>query len=98
MAFGVAGFSVATDSLSAIKYAKVYPITNEKGIIVDYRTEGDFPKYGNDDDRVDELAVAISEKSIKELRKQPASQIHSALCQTHWARPGSRRKICWWVF
>lgn len=72
MAFGVAGFSVAADSLSAIKYAKVYPITDEKGIIVDYRTEGDFPKYGNDDDRVDELAVAISEKSIKELRKQPA--------------------------
>lgn len=72
MAFGVAGFSVAADSLSAIKYAKVYPIKDENGVIVDFRTEGDFPKYGNDDDRVDELAVAISEKSIKELRKQPA--------------------------
>ena len=72
MAFGVAGFSVAADSLSAIKYAKVYPIRDENGVIVDYRTEGDFPKYGNDDDRVDQLAVAISEKSIKELRKQPA--------------------------
>ncbi|MDD6043837.1 MAG: formate C-acetyltransferase [Eubacteriaceae bacterium] len=72
MAFGVAGFSVAADSLSAIKYAKVYPIKDENGVIVDFRTEGDFPKYGNDDDRVDQLAVAISEKSIKELRKQPA--------------------------
>ncbi len=72
MAFGVAGFSVAADSLSAIKYAKVYPIKDENGVIVDFRTEGDFPKYGNDDDRVDSLAVAISEKSIAELRKQPA--------------------------
>lgn len=72
MAFGVAGLSVAADSLSAIKYAQVYPVTDENGVIVDYRTEGTFPKYGNDDDRVDELAVAISEKSIQELRKQPA--------------------------
>ena len=72
MAFGVAGFSVAADSLSAIKYAKVYPIRDENGVIVDFRIEGDFPKYGNDDDRVDDLAVAISEKSIAELRKQPA--------------------------
>ena len=72
MAFGVAGFSVAADSLSAIKYAKVYPIRDENGVIVDYKIEGDFPKYGNDDDRVDSLAVAVSEKAIKELRKQPA--------------------------
>ena len=72
MAFGVAGLSVAADSLSAIKYAKVYPIADENGVIVDYRAEGEFPKYGNDDDRVDELAVSISEKSIQELRKQPA--------------------------
>ncbi|MGN0732598.1 MAG: formate C-acetyltransferase [Emergencia sp.] len=72
MAFGVAGFSVAADSLSAIKYAKVYPIKDENGVIVDFRTEGDFPKYGNDDDRVDQIAVKISEKSITELRKQPA--------------------------
>ncbi len=69
MAFGVAGFSVAADSLSAIKFAKVTPIKDERGIIVDYKTEGDFPKYGTDDDRVDELAVAISEKTIGELRK-----------------------------
>ncbi len=72
MAFGVAGFSVAADSLSAIKYAKVTPIADENGVIVDFKTEGDFPKYGNDDDRVDSIAVAISEKSIGELRKQPA--------------------------
>jgi len=72
MAFGVAGFSVAADSLSAIKYARVTPVRDENGIIVDFETEGDFPKYGNDDDRVDDIAVAISEKSIAELRKHPA--------------------------
>lgn len=72
MAFGVAGFSVAADSLSAIKYAKVYPVRDDNGIIVDYKIEGEFPKYGNDDDRVDSLAVDISEKSIAELRKHPA--------------------------
>ncbi|MBR3785703.1 MAG: formate C-acetyltransferase [Firmicutes bacterium] len=72
MAFGVAGLSVAADSLSAIKYGKVTPIKDENGVIVDFVTEGEFPKYGNDDDRVDEIAVAITEKSINELRKQPA--------------------------
>ena len=72
MAFGVAGFSVAADSLSAIKYAKVYPVRDDNGIIVDYKIEGEFPEYGNDDDRVDSLAVAVSEKSIAELRKHPA--------------------------
>lgn len=72
MAFGVAGLSVAADSLSAIKYGKVTPIKDEKGLIVDYKTEGDYPKYGNDDDRVDNLAVAVSEKSIGELRKHPS--------------------------
>ena len=56
-ATGVAGLSCAADSLSAIKYAKVYPIRNEDGIITDFRTEGDYPKYGNNDDRVDQLAV-----------------------------------------
>ena len=71
MAFGVAGFSVAADSFSAIKYAKVYPIRDENGVIVDFRTEGEFPKYGNDDDRVDEIAVKISERTIEELRKHP---------------------------
>lgn len=56
-ATGIAGLSCAADSLSAIKYAKVYPIRNEDGIAVDFKIEGDFPKYGNNDDRVDELAV-----------------------------------------
>jgi formate C-acetyltransferase len=68
MAFGVAGLSVAADSFSAIKYAKVYPIRNEEGIIVDYRTEGTFPKYGNDDDRVDNIAVELTKGTIEALR------------------------------
>ncbi|MDE6598308.1 MAG: formate C-acetyltransferase [Clostridia bacterium] len=56
-ATGIAGLSCAVDSLSAIKYAKVYPVRNEEGIVTDFKVEGDFPKYGNNDDRVDELAV-----------------------------------------
>ncbi|MGN1104084.1 MAG: pyruvate formate lyase family protein, partial [Candidatus Coproplasma sp.] len=56
-ATGIAGLSCAVDSLSAIKYAKVYPIRNEEGLVVDFRTEGDFPKYGNNDDRADDIAV-----------------------------------------
>ncbi len=71
MAFGVAGLSVAADSLSAIKYAKVKPIRNENGIAIDFEIEGDYPKYGNDDDRVDSIAVAIVKKFIQELRKHP---------------------------
>lgn len=70
MAFGMAGLSVATDSLSAIKYAKVSPIRNENGIAVDFKTEGDFPKYGNDDDRVDSIAVEISKHLIACLKKK----------------------------
>ncbi|MEG0176355.1 formate C-acetyltransferase [Anaerorhabdus sp.] len=69
MAFGVAGLSVIADSLSAIKYAKVTPIKGETGIIEDFTIEGDFPKYGNDDDRVDIIAKDIVEKFITELRK-----------------------------
>ena len=72
MAFGVAGLSVIADSLSAIKYAKVRPIRNEEGIIVDFETEGDFPKFGNDDDRVDEIAQDLLRDVIAELRKTPA--------------------------
>ena len=71
MAFGVAGLSVATDSLSAIKYAKVKPIRNEQGIAIDFEIEGDYPKYGNDDDRVDSIAVDIVKTFIKELKKHP---------------------------
>ncbi|MBR6563856.1 MAG: formate C-acetyltransferase [Clostridia bacterium] len=71
MAFGVAGLSVMADSLSAIKYAKVKPIKDENGYIVDFETEGDFPKFGNDDDRVDLIAKEITHKTITELRKTP---------------------------
>lgn len=72
MAFGVAGLSVAADSLSAIKYANVKPIRDENGYIVDFETTGDFPKYGNGDDRVDNIAKALLEDTIAELRKTPA--------------------------
>jgi formate C-acetyltransferase len=58
-ATGIAGFSHAVDSLSAIKYAKVYPVRNEKGYIVDFKVDGEYPRYGNDDDRVDEIAVRL---------------------------------------
>ena len=67
MAYGVAGLSVVADSLSAIKYAKVKPIRDEDGIAIDFEIEGDFPKYGNDDDRVDSIAVEVLEKVYKEL-------------------------------
>ena len=69
MAYGVAGLSVATDSLSAIKYAKVKPIRNEDGIAVDFEIKGDYPKYGNDDDRVDDIAREILQKVHDELNK-----------------------------
>lgn len=69
MAFGIAGLSVATDSLSAIKYAKVKPIRNENGIAVDFEIDGQFPKYGNDDDRVDKIAVEIVKHFISALKK-----------------------------
>ncbi len=71
MAFGIAGLSVVADSLSAIKYARVSPIKDELGYIVDFRREGDFPKYGNDDDRVDLIAREMTHKMITELRKTP---------------------------
>ena len=72
MAFGVAGLSVAADSLSAIKFAKVKPIRNEEGITVDFEIIGDFPKYGNDDDRVDDLAVNLIKEFSDALKKHPA--------------------------
>ncbi len=67
MAYGVAGLSVVADSLSAIKYAKVKPIRDEDGVTVDFEIEGDFPKYGNDDDRVDNIAKEVLEKMYAEL-------------------------------
>ncbi|MBR2053804.1 MAG: formate acetyltransferase, partial [Clostridia bacterium] len=72
MAFGVAGLSVVTDSLSAIRFAKVHPVRNEEGYITDFVTEGSFPKFGNDDDRVDLMAKDLTHKMITELRKTPA--------------------------
>ena len=72
MAFGIAGMSCMADSLSAIKYAKVKPIRNpENGIIVDFEIEGDFPKFGNDDNRVDKIAQNIIQRVSTELRKNP---------------------------
>lgn len=71
MAYGVAGFSVAVDSLSAIKYAKVKPIRDEEGIAVDFEIEGDYPKYGNDDDRVDNIAKEIIKQFYDELCSHP---------------------------
>jgi len=71
MAFGIAGLSVVADSLSAIKYAKVSPVIDDNGFITEFKTEGDFPKFGNDDDRVDLIAKEMTHKMITELRKTP---------------------------
>lgn len=69
-ATGVAGLSIVADSLSAIKYAKVKPVRNEQGIVVSYETEGEFPKYGNNDDRVDEIATYVVTTFMDKLRKR----------------------------
>src|SRR5690625_1768866 len=68
-ATGVAGFSVAIDSLSAIKHAKVKPIRNEDGIAVDFEIEGDYRKYGNNDDRADQIGVELLKKFMTMIRK-----------------------------
>ena len=70
MACGIAGLSVVADSLSAIKYAKVKVIRDETGLAIDYKIEGDFPKYGNDDNRVDDIAINVVKRFIYKLRKQ----------------------------
>ena len=70
MACGIAGLSIVADSFSAIKYAKVRTIRDDTGLVVNYEIEGDFPKYGNDDDRVDEIAVKIQKTFMDKLRKQ----------------------------
>ena len=72
MAFGIAGLSVIADSLSAIKYANVRPIKDDNGFIINFETTGDFPKYGNDDNRVDFIAKDLCHSMITELRKTPA--------------------------
>lgn len=72
MAFGAAGLSVVADSLSAIKYAKVKPIWNERGVAKDYLVEGDYPKFGNDDDRVDQIAIDVAREFINALRRYEA--------------------------
>ena len=71
MAFGIAGLSVVADSLSAIKYASVRPIKDSNGFVTDFETAGEFPKYGNDDDRVDLIAKDMAHRMITELRKTP---------------------------
>ncbi|WP_159501840.1 formate C-acetyltransferase [Microbacterium sp. 18062] len=71
MAFGIAGLSVAADSLSAIRYATVTPVRDERGVVVDYTTVGDYPAYGNDDDRADRIAVDLVERFMAKLRRHP---------------------------
>ncbi|MGW4246942.1 formate C-acetyltransferase [Nocardia sp. NPDC004722] len=71
MACGIAGLAVAADSLSAIKYAKVTPVRDETGLATDYVIEGDFPKYGNNDDRVDSIAAELVERFMQKVRKYP---------------------------
>ena len=68
---GIAGLSVAADSLSAIKYAKVSPIRDETGLIVDFTTEGEYPVFGNDDDRADEIAIELVKSFMEKIRRQP---------------------------
>ena len=72
VACGIAGLSVVADSLSAIKYAKVKVIRDENGLAVDYEIEGDYPKFGNDDDRVDQIAVDVVTQFLRKLKKHPA--------------------------
>lgn len=81
MAFGCAGLSVAIDSLSAIKYANVKPIRNEEGIAIDFEIEGDFPKYGNDNDDVDLIGVNIVELFYNELKNINYIEMHIILYQ-----------------
>lgn len=75
MAFGMAGMSVVADSLSAIRYAKVRPIRDETGLVVDYETEGEFPKFGNNDNRVDQLAAWLVSAFMGKLRKYPTYRV-----------------------
>ena len=71
MGCGIAGLSIVADSLAAIKYAKVYPVRDETGLVVDYRTEGEFPTYGNDDDRADDIAATVVHTIMDKIRAIP---------------------------
>lgn len=75
MAFGVAGLSVIADSLSAIKFASVKPIRDEQGYIQDFETVGEFPTFGNDDDRVDQIAKELLEGVSGELKRPPLTEV-----------------------
>ena len=81
MAFGMAGMSVVADSLSAVRYGRVKAIRDDTGLIVDYRTEGDFPKFGNNDNRVDQLAATVVSMFMSKLRRHPTyrNAIHTQL-------------------
>ena len=81
MACGIAGLSVVADSLSAIKYAKVKVIRDNTNLAIDYKIEGDFPKFGNDDSRVDQIAVDVVKKFINKLRKHKTYRIQHLLYQ-----------------
>ena len=71
MGCGIAGLSIVADSLSAIKYARVTPVRDETGLVVDYVTEGDFPIYGNDDDRADDIAATVVHTIMSKIKEQP---------------------------
>jgi formate C-acetyltransferase len=72
LACGIAGLSVVADSLAAIKYARVHPVRDESGLVTDYLVDGEFPTFGNDDDRVDEIAVALVREFMDKVRQQPS--------------------------
>jgi formate C-acetyltransferase len=72
LACGIAGLSVVADSLAAIKYARVHPVRDESGLVTDYLVDGEFPTFGNDDDRVDEIAVELVREFMDKVRQQPS--------------------------
>ena len=92
VAYGVAGLSVLADSLSAIKYATVTPIRDDRGIITDFTIEGDFPCYGNDDDRVDDIAVDVLKRFSDTISKVPTYR----QCQTDGFGPDHHLKRGVW--
>ena len=98
-ATGIAGFSHVVDSLSAIKYAKVTPIRDETGLIVDFKTEGDFPRYGNDDDRADDIAVWLLGKFLEKIKKRHtrfrADDLHPDHHLQRRLRQGDRQYAGW---